>query len=66
MKIKINDKEVILPENCNVKQALEENAIPQGGTAVAINGKVVSKAAYETTILAEGDSLLIIKAFYGG
>lgn len=66
MTIKINDKEVILPENCNVKQALEENAIPQAGTAVALNGKVVGKAAYETTILADGDSLLIIKAFYGG
>lgn len=66
MKIKINNNEVILPEHTNVRQALEMNMIPQGGTAVALNGKVVSKSQYETTELTEGDSLLIIKAFYGG
>ena len=36
------------------------------GIAAAVNGSVVPKKNHTTTQLADGDSIIIIKAFYGG
>lgn len=66
MKIIINDTAVELTEGTTIGQALASQNIDAIGIAVALNGTVVSKTAYGTTTLRDGDSLIIIKAFYGG
>lgn len=66
MKIKINDVEVQTPIGSTVADALAAQGIDPVGKALALNGKVVPKGDYSETMLSEGDSILIIKAFYGG
>ena len=34
--------------------------------AVAVNGQMVPKTEYDATALHDGDTVLVIKAFYGG
>ena len=66
MKIKNNDTVIELPDGATVGQALASQDINAVGIAVALNGTVVSKPSYDSTVLSDGDSLIIIKAFYGG
>ncbi len=66
MKIIINDSAIELTDGATISQALASQNINATGIAVALNGTVVSKSAYGTTVLRDGDSLIIIKAFYGG
>lgn len=66
MKIKINDKELTLADGATVGDALKAESIRTEGIAVALNGTVVRKADHGITALKDGDTLLIIKAFYGG
>lgn len=66
MTVKINDTEVSLPQGSTISQALEVAGIKPAGIAVALNGTVVPKADYSNRSLADGDTILIIKAFYGG
>lgn len=66
MTVKINDTEVSLPQGSTISQALDAAGIKPVGIAVALNGTVVPKADYSNKALADGDTILIIKAFYGG
>lgn len=66
MTVKINDTEVSLPQGSTISQALDAAGIKPVGIAVALNGTVVPKADYSNRTLADGDTILIIKAFYGG
>ena len=66
MKVNINNAEIELIDGATLAQALEKAGITPSGIAVAINETVVPKTEYATRQLAEGDSILIIKAFYGG
>ena len=40
--------------------------IPESGIAVAVNGDVVPKTDWESRIIADGDAIMVIRAFYGG
>ena len=66
MKVNINNAEIELIDGATLAQALEKAGITPSWIAVAINETVVPKTEYATRQLAEGDSILIIKAFYGG
>lgn len=66
MRIRINDQAVELTEGSTVAQALAKQSIESAGIAVAVNGAVIAKTAYDSHTLNHGDSLIIIKAFYGG
>lgn len=66
MKIKINSVEHDLPEGTTLAAALEACGIRPEGIATAVNGSVIPKNAHASTPLTEGDSIIIIKAFYGG
>lgn len=66
MKIKINDNEISLQDGSSLSDALSAASIEPKGIATAVNGVVVSALARESTILHEGDTIIIIKAFYGG
>lgn len=40
--------------------------LPERGVALAVNNRVVSRAVWAETVLADGDSVTIIKAAFGG
>ena len=66
MEITINDTPVSIAEGTSLADALTSQNIPAAGIATALNGAVVPSALRGETILKDGDSILIIKAFYGG
>lgn len=65
MKIIINNKETETKANSLSELAAELN-LPAKGVAVAIANKMVPRTEWEQTPLAEGDSIVIIKAACGG
>ena len=66
MKITINDTVSELADGATVETALQQCDIPLAGIAVAVNDKVVPRQQHATHVLAEGDKMIIIKAFDGG
>lgn len=66
MKVKINSKEIELADGTSLAEALAGCEIQPQGIATAVNGKVIPAADRETYLLAAGDTVTVIKAFYGG
>jgi sulfur carrier protein len=66
VKATINGEERELPDGTTVGALLEQLGAPRSGIAVACNEHVVRRAEYETRVIAEGDTLEIIKAVAGG
>jgi len=66
MTVKINDTTVELPDRSTLADALAAKGINTAGIAVAVNSAVVPKDDYSTRALSDGDTILIIRAFYGG
>lgn len=44
----------------------DEGLYDKGGVAVAVNGRVVRRAQWDTFMLADGADIIIINAAYGG
>ena len=65
MKVTINNKETET-EALNVKQLADELTLPAKGIAIAVSNKMVPRDQWETTPVAEGADIVIIKAFCGG
>lgn len=66
MDVKINDRLVNLPDGSTVSDALAAMEISPVGIATAVNGVVVHALKRGETVLNQGDSVVVIKAFYGG
>ena len=67
MNIIINgDKYENLPDGMTLANLLVHLEVPEGKIAVERNLEIVSKSAYETTSLCEGDELEIIHFIGGG
>lgn len=66
MKIYINRELAEVGESQTLSEILESRGIGPAGVAVAINNRVVPRAAWPSTHLAEGDTLTVIKAVCGG
>ncbi len=66
MKIKLNDIIVDSPEGATLQEVLDNAGIAPTGIAVAVNSVVIPATERSSHILNDGDSVLIIKAFYGG
>ena len=66
MKISVNDVALELPEEATLQHALDAKEIKPQGIATAVNGTVVPAHLRATKTLADGDKIVIIKAFYGG
>ena len=66
MKITVNGANIQLPEGATLLDALNSRDIRPQGIATAVNDQVIPAASRGTTILNEGDKIVIIKAFYGG
>lgn len=66
MNITINGKAFELPQGSTLADALTVAAISTQGIATALNNTVVPAAMRPQTQLADGDSITVITAFYGG
>ena len=66
MTVKLNDKQIALPDGSSLHDALVSANVPLTGIAAAVNGTVVPASQRDSHKLSDGDSILIIKAFYGG
>lgn len=66
MNVTINDSPLTLPEGATLADALATKELPASGVATAVNGSVVPALLRDKKVLAEGDKIVIIKAFYGG
>ena len=66
MNITITDKKMEVPDNTSLQGALNLAGIDPEGIATALNGEVVQLVDRDSTILKDGDSVLVIQPFYGG
>lgn len=66
MKVKLNDLTIETSEGATLKDVMEQAGISPTGIAVAVNSVVIPAAEHANKVLSDGDSVLIIKAFYGG
>lgn len=67
MKIKVNNKEKIMPEGINITKLINLlNYSDTIGLALAINEEVIPKSKWDNTIIKEGESIIIIQATCGG
>lgn len=65
MKITINNQ-VTEVQATTLQQLAEELALPQQGVAMAIANRMVPRAQWAEKQLNENDSVVVIKAAYGG
>lgn len=65
MRLTVNNKEGFFLST-TLSQLISELEIATTGIAVAVNRKIIPRQLWEQTLLSEGDSIVIIKAVYGG
>lgn len=65
MKLNINRKETDVTAT-TVQELVAELGLPDRGVAVAISNRMVPRASWAETALAEGADVTIIKAAFGG
>ncbi|MCM1504699.1 MAG: sulfur carrier protein ThiS [Muribaculum sp.] len=66
MNITVNDKKMEVPDNTSLQGALNLAGINPDGIATALNGEVVQLIDRDSTMLKDGDSILVIQPYYGG
>lgn len=67
MEVKLNNQKIIISEAKSLKELLEEKALDnKSGTAVAVNGQVISKENWSQQMLNNQDDILLITATAGG
>ena len=62
----INDKPFSLPTDATLEKCLQAMNIKKKAVAVAVNNRIVRKEDYGSTVLEEGDKLLIVQPVGGG
>ena len=66
MKATVNGIARELPDGTTVASLLERLGVTRSGIAVAKNERVVRRCEYESSAIADGDTVEIIKAVAGG
>ncbi len=68
MNVKVNGEDRILPAGCTVRRLLEVLEIDPSrpGIAVAVDGRVVARSAWQDSELAEGSCVEIVRPLQGG
>ncbi|MBO4955097.1 MAG: sulfur carrier protein ThiS [Muribaculaceae bacterium] len=64
--ITVNNKPHAVADNCSIDRLIETLELNSKGIAIAVNDTVVPRNTYSSHVLCDGDSVIIIKAFYGG
>jgi sulfur carrier protein len=65
MRIRVNGEEQELPTATDVRALVQRSGAPAEGVAVAVNGEVVTRSAWDR-VLVEGDRVELIRAVGGG
>jgi sulfur carrier protein len=66
MTITVNGQARDLPDGATAAEAVELLTTAASGIAVAVNGQVVRRAAWDSTTLADGDQVEVLTAVQGG
>ena len=67
MKIKVNKREKIMPDNISVSELIKLLSYSDtSGIALAIDEEVIPKAKWDNTKLSDGANITIIQATCGG
>lgn len=66
IRIVFNNKPTELESDTSLQEFIDKNGMIPTNIAIAVNNSVVPKEKWESTIINDGDTLLIIKAYYGG
>ncbi len=66
MTVIINGEPRDLPDGASTAAAVRLLTTAAAGIAVAVNGAVVRRAAWESTTLADGDEVEVLAAVQGG
>jgi sulfur carrier protein len=68
MRIELNGERVILEQGASVEDAVAAAGIngARRGVAVAVDGEVVSRGAWEATVLHAGQAVEVVQAVQGG
>lgn len=66
IKITFNNKPAELETGVSLQEFVERNGMVSTNIAIAVNNSVVLKEKWGDTTINDGDSILIIKAYYGG
>lgn len=67
MKIKVNKREKIMPDNISVSELIKLIGYSDtSGIALAIDEEVIPKAQWDNTKLSDGANITIIQATCGG
>ena len=67
MKIKVNKREKIMPDNISVSELMKLlNYSDTSGIALAIDEEVIPKTEWDNTKLSDGANITIIQATCGG
>ena len=67
MKITINNELLDAPTaDMTVREILAWRDIPDSGTAVAVNNRLVTRVQWDAVRIKEGDDITLISAAFGG
>ena len=66
MRVVVNGGPFELPDGATVSHAVRALTALTSGVAVAVNGEVVSRGAWDSTSLAESDHVEVLTAVQGG
>lgn len=66
MQITINGEKKTIEQEQTISQILDMLRVPRAGTAVAINGAIVSRDRHERHVVADGDRIDILRPIGGG
>lgn len=66
MVVTVNGNREQMPDGQTVKELLESKALPTDHVAVELNGGIVKRAGFGTTVLSEDDRVEILRFVGGG
>lgn len=66
MRITLNGIERATPDDCSLTELVGQVSDRTSGIAVAVNGEVVPRGSWSTTMLAAGDRVELVTAVQGG
>ena len=64
MNITLNDKTITLDNETSLQQLIEQELSTTPNIAVAINNSLIKRTMWSSTILQEGDNVVVIAAAY--
>ncbi len=66
VQVKLNGEPRDLPDGSTIAQAVAELTTAPTGVAAAVNGDVVPRGSWASTVLRDGDQVEVVTAVQGG